>query len=251
MLFAQLTFKEIESLPKDTLFSISISPMEAHGPHLPISTDFEISKKIEEEAIKILKAKGIECYSLPSLPIGVCKYLEDFAGTISIPWKTLYKIILGILKSLAKYNFKYLIISTFHMDLWHLKAIHKAMMKAKKYGMIACEPLSYLYFSKKIYMDGEIHADVKETSLALYLFPEMVKDYKIKDYKIKMGLMDYFKKFKNIAKDGYIGSPSKATVEFGEKLFNRYVNFFVEAAMNLKKGITVELPLKIKTLLRI
>lgn len=251
MLFAQLTFKEIEKLPKDTLFSISISPMEAHGPHLPVSTDFEISKKIEGEAIKILRAKGIECYSLPSLPIGVCKYLESFAGTISIPWKALYKVTLGILKSLAKHGFQYLVISTFHMDLWHLKAIHKAMRKAKKYGMVACEPLSYLYFSKEIYMDGEIHADIKETSLALYLFPEMVKDYRIKDYKMKMGLIDYFKKFKSIAKNGYIGSPSKANIEFGEKLFGRCVNFFVESAINLKKGITIELPLEIKALLRI
>ena len=87
MNISELSWKEIEALPKDIMFFISIGPMEAHGPHLPVSTDLKIAQKIEERTISLLEKENISCISLPSLPIGTCKYLEGFPGTISLKWK--------------------------------------------------------------------------------------------------------------------------------------------------------------------
>ncbi len=253
MNYANLSWKEIESLPKDTLFFLTIGPMEAHGPHLPLSTDFLIAKKVEEKVIKILEERNEKCFSLPSLPIGTCKYLKDFPGTISISWKILYKMLVNIFKELSKNDFKYVIICNFHMDFFHLKAIHKAIKKARKFGLIACEPISIYYFKGELFekMEGEIHADIKETSLALYLFPEKVKDYKIKDFKIKIGLFNALKNFKEIASEAYIGSPSKASPEYGKKLFEKIVSKCLEAINILRDGKKLEMPFKLKILLEI
>ena len=249
-----LTWKEMEALPKDVIFLMTISPMEAHGPHLPLATDFKIARKIEEEIKKLLQEKKIECISLPPLPLGVCRYLENFPGTLSIRWKVLYNLLLDIFKSLATYEFKYFLIINFHMDLMHVKAIHKAIKRAKKYGVIACEPLSAYYFRKELFedIDGEVHADMKETSLALHLFPEEVKNHKIEDFKVKFNLLNSFKKFKELgAKEGYVGSPSKETKEYGEKMYKEIIEKCLQAAIMLKEGKVVDLPEKMKILLRI
>ncbi len=254
MEMGQLTWKDVESLPKNTIFFLTIGPMEAHGPHLPISTDFLIAKEVEKRVMEILKNKEINCIALPSLPIGVCKYLKNFAGTFSVEWKSLYKILLKILEQLSEHDFKYVIICNFHMDPLHIKAIHKAIKKAENFGIVACEPLSIYYYRGELFekLEGEIHADVKETSLALYLFPEMVKNYKIKEFIIKVGLLDALKNFKELgAIDAYIGSPAKSNAEYGEKLFKKLVEKCLEAIYMLLEGKKPELPKKLKILLRI
>lgn len=254
MEISKLSWKEIKNLPQDTIFLLTVSPMEAHGPHLPISTDFIISKKLEEKTIEELKRRNIPCISLPSLPLGVCKYVDDFPGTISISWKNLYKLLLDIFISFAQHNFKYFLICNFHMDPWHIKAIHKAIKKGKKYGIVACEPISVAYFKGKLFekMEGEVHADLKETSIALYLFPELVKNYKIEPVKIKIGLLKSVKKFREIgAEEAYIGSPSEANADFGKEIFEKMVETCVNASLALKENKVEELPIKLKILLRI
>jgi len=254
MEISKLTWKEIENLPKDTVFFISISPLEAHGPHLPVSTDLEISKRIEKATIESVEKHGIKCVSLPSLNAGVCKHLQGFPGTLSLRWKIVYEMLLDIFYSFAEYGFKYFVIISFHMDLFHLKALHKAIKKARKRGIKACEPISAYYFRKELFErnDGEIHADVNETSLALYLFPEMVGNYDIKDFKIKFNLINSLKNFREIgADDAYIGSPRNATAEYGEKLFNKIVEKCTQSTLFLREGKITELPKKIKVLLGI
>lgn len=253
MEISKLTWKEIENLPKDTIFFLSVSPLEAHGPHLPVSTDIEISRRIEKATIEHVEKHGIKCISLPPLNAGVCRYLDDFPGTVSVNWKILYKMLLSIFDSFSRYGFKYFVIITFHMDLFHLKAIHKAIKKVKK-EIIACEPISAYYFRNELFEknDGEIHADVNETSLALYLFPEIIKNHSIKPFKIKFNLINSLKNFKEIgADDAYIGSPGNATAEYGEKLFRKIVQKCTEATLSLKEGKIMELPKKIKVLLKI
>ncbi len=251
MKIEEMSWKELDNTSRDTIIFISVSPLEAHGPHLPLSTDLLISKKVEEAVMEKMEENGIKFLSLPSLPFGVCRYARNFAGTINVSWKDLYNILMQIFLSFSKHNFKYFLIFNFHMDIFHIKAIHKAIKKARKKGIVACEPLSPAYFKGELFGkdEYEIHADLKETSLALYLFPELVKNYKVKDVKIKMNAFDFFKTFEEIgAKDAYIGSPSLAKKEYGEKIFKKMVDICFSSAMLLKEGKTVELPEKLKIL---
>ncbi|RLF51391.1 MAG: hypothetical protein DRN11_02855 [Thermoplasmata archaeon] len=248
-----MTWKEIEKLPKDTVFFITLSPLEAHGPHLPVATDFLIAKEIEEKAIEKLNKEGINAVSLLSLPIGVCHYLKDFPGTISISSKTLSNLLSDIFQSMIDFGYKNFIVCNFHMDLEHLKGIHSAIKKFKNKANI-CEPLSAYYYRGELFekLEGEVHADKKETSLALFLFPKLVKNYDIEACKIKINLLNAFKSFKEIgATMAYIGSPAEANVEYGKKLFDLMVEKIVEASKMLKEGKCIDLPLKIKLILKI
>ncbi len=254
MELAKLTWKEIENLPRNAIFFLTIGPMEAHGPHLPVSTDFEVAKRVEKEAMKLMEEENFTCVSMPPLPVGSCHSLQGFAGTISTEWKNLYALIHNSINSMVEHGFKYFVIVNFHMDMVHLRGIYKAMKDLKKRGAIIVEPLSPCYFNGILFEDikGEVHADMKETSLALYLFPEYVREYNLKDFRVKFNILNSMKKFKDLgAENAYIGSPSKASPEYGKRAFERMVKCCVEGAKGLYEGKIMELPGKIKFLLKI
>ena len=249
-----MSWKEIKKLPHDAIFFLSIGPMEAHGPHLPISTDFEIARKVREETIKMMEERGYTCISLPPLPVGSCKSLQGFPGTMSIKWKTLSNLIYDYIKSISQHGFRYFVIINFHMDIVHLKGIYKAMKRLRREGIKIVEPLSPCYFRGELFEDirGEVHADVKETSLALYLFPHMVGDYRIKDVHVNFNVFNAMKSFLEVgAEDAYIGSPSKGNKDYGEKLFKKMVECCVNSSIMLGEGKIKDLPAKIKILIKI
>ena len=128
----ELNWKQIEGLKKEkAIFFLPISPLEEHGPHLPVGTDLLISQDVAVEAIKILYKKNpaLTYVLLPAVPVGFCKFSSDFSGSISVSSKIVRDIIYEIGTSLARHGFKYLIICSFHMALGHLRGIYSGMKK--------------------------------------------------------------------------------------------------------------------------
>jgi len=229
MPFEEMNWKEIEAMDKDTILFLTIGPMEEHGPHLPVGTDFFIAKY---------------------------RMARDFVGTISIEWKLIRGILHQIFLSMSKMGFKYIIICNFHMDLHHIKAIHSAISKAK--GMVICEPISSYYFKGTLWHADdkkEVHADMKETSLALFAFPHLAKQWDaLPPVKIKMDGPDaLFKTMKEMgAKEGYVGSPSLASEKYGEEMFKKLVDIVIQTAEKMVAGDKLpDLPPKIKILLKL
>ena len=59
--FSHLNWKQIEELPREsTIFFLPISPMEEHGPHLPVGTDFLTARDTAKDAIIALEALAPE-----------------------------------------------------------------------------------------------------------------------------------------------------------------------------------------------
>ncbi len=148
---ATLSWKDISKLPRNTILYLSMGPLEAHGPHLPVATDLLIAQAIQKEAIIRLEHQNVLCAALPSIPLGSCRYLEGFPGTVSIRWKTLSTLLYDLLLSFADHGFSRAMIVNFHMDFRHLKAIHYALKRIRSKGMIASEPLSALYFRGELF----------------------------------------------------------------------------------------------------
>ncbi|RLF42091.1 MAG: hypothetical protein DRN17_08120 [Thermoplasmata archaeon] len=257
MKFEEMSWKEIEKAEKDAILFLTVGPMEEHGPHLPVGTDFLIAKHVEKEAMKALEKEGIETISLPSLPIGCCRMARDFPGSISVNWKAVRDVIYTILHSVSKMGFKYVIICNFHMDPHHIKAIHSAMDKVK--GINVCEPFSAYHYAGNLWPsieeEGEVHADMKETSIALALFPKLVKEWqKLPPVKIKMDGPDaLFKTMKEMgAEQGYVGAPSLANEEYGKKFMEKLVKICIDTSKSMIEGEQLpSLPTKIKLLLKL
>ena len=266
--FEELSWKQIDKLDRNkTIFYLPISPLEEHGPHLPIGTDLLTIKDAVTESIKILNQKksDLEYVILPAIPIGYCDFNTDFPGSISVSGSVVRDVVYSVGESLANHGFKFLIICTFHMAITHLRGINSAMKKLKsRYGMKTCEPWGPFFYKKEIEKrepklgfdtTKEVHAGFRETSLMKYQYPYLV-DESYKDlqsiYRDTSSPRVLGKKFKELGlKDGYIGSPAKADADYGRWLFTEIVNVYVNSTINLYEGKKQqELPLFIKTAMK-
>jgi len=266
--FEELSWKQIGQLDKNkTIFFLPISPMEEHGPHLPVGTDYLTSRDAVTEAIKTLNAKKPELtyVLLPAIPLGYCEFNTDFPGSMSVSGKTVRSIIYGIGSSLGRHGFKYLVICTYHMAIVHIKGIYSAMKKLEsKYNMRVCEPWSPYFHSNemqkrepKLGFDTtkEVHAGFRETSLMKYQYPYLVDEsYKNLQsiYRDMNSPRVIGKSFKQLGlKDGYIGSPAKADADYGRWFFGETVNVFIRSTIDLYEGKKLpELPKHVKTAMR-
>jgi len=266
--FEELNWKQIETLDKkNTVLFLPISPMEEHGPHLPVGTDLITIRDVTTEAIKTLKTKkpDLKCILLPAVPIGFCEFNTDFPGTISSSGKVVKDIVYSFGSSLAEHGFKYLVICTFHMSIVHLKGIYSAMKQLEsKYKMKTCEPWGPYFHANiieknepKLGFDTtrELHAGFRETSLMKYQYPYLLDEsYKNLQsiYRDLNSPRVLGKKFKQLGlKDGYVGSPARADVDYGRWFFNETVNVFVNATIDLFEGKKPpELPGRIKTAMK-
>jgi creatinine amidohydrolase len=249
----ELSWKQIDELDKNkTILFIPISPLEEHGPHLPVGTDFLTARDAAIETIKTLIKKKPEFnYVLfPAIPIGYTKATSCFPGTVSTQVKVVKTIVHDVCSSLAQFGFKYFVICTFHMDLGHLKGIYTGISKAiKKHNIKISEPWGPYFYNKevekrepKVGFDTkkEVHAGFRETSLMKYQYPYLVDEsYK----KLQSIYRDPYsprclgKTFKDIGiKEGYIGSPARADSNYGRWYFQETVNAYLEGAINLIEG---------------
>ncbi|RLF28646.1 MAG: hypothetical protein DRN05_03560 [Thermoplasmata archaeon] len=264
----ELSWKKIDSLSREkTIFFLPISPMEEHGPHLPVGTDFLTAKDTAKEAIKILNKKkpDLTYILMPAIPLGYSKVGSDFPGTISADIKTIKNIVYSTVSSLAKHGFKYFLVCTYHMEPGHLKGIYLGMKKAsRKYDIKIYEPSGPYFYNKEVEKrepklgfdtQKELHGGFRETSLMKYQYPYLVDE----NYKELQSIyIDLYsprvigKTFKQLGiKDGYIGSPARADSDYGRWFFQETVNLYVRSAIDLYEGKKLpELPRPIKLLIK-
>lgn len=182
--------------PEKTLVAVTMSPMEAHGPHLPIGQDWmEAQALLESVAKKIVAEKqGWSVLLLPPVPVA-----EDslpHTGSISMPPHVVADVAYYMLKPFATAGFKRLAISSFHGGPRHMTALECAADKlTKKHNaqtvslfsavVARMEEGNVFYDAVKDIPDNLItmdqiskdwHAGFVETSMALHLWPELVED---------------------------------------------------------------------------
>jgi creatinine amidohydrolase len=265
MEFEKMSWKQIDNLDrKKTVFFLPISPLEEHGPHLPVGTDLLTAKDTAIEAMKIIQQNhdDISCVILPSIPVGYCKFNTDFPGTISVSSRVVKDIVYGYGSSLARHGFSNMIICTYHMAFGHLKGIYAAMEKLRrKYHMNICEPWSPVFHTTNIQdkepklgfdTSKDIHAGFRETSLIKYQYPYLLDPNYVSLQSIYRDVNSpkfVGKTFKQIGlTEGYIGSPAKADADYGRWFFNFTVETYVSATEALLDGKTLpDLPKKVRS----
>ena len=264
----ELSWKQINLLDrKKTIFFIPFSPLEEHGPHLPVGTDLLTARDAAKEAMRLVKKKKPELTLVlfPSIPLGYSKMATDFPGTISTQIKVLKAIVTDVCSSLARFGFNYFVICTFHMDLGHLKGIYSGMKKVmKNHNVKIIEPWGPYFYNKEVEKrepqvgfdtKKEVHACFRETSLMNYQYPYLVDPcYK----ELQSIYRDLYsprvigKTFKDIGiNEGYVGSPARADSDYGRWYFQQIVKTYTQATLDLFEGRKLpELPKKTQMLMK-
>jgi len=264
----ELNWKQLDSLDRSkTIVFVPISPLEEHGPHLPIGTDLMTARDAAKEAIRAINKKNPELTSVlfPVIPLGYSKIATDFPGTIATQIKAVKTIVFDVCSSLAKFEFKYFVLCTFHMDLGHLKALHAGMDRAMKlYPIQIIEPWGPYFYRKEVEKREpqvgfdtrkEVHACFRETSLMNYQYPYLVDPcYKNLQsiYRDLYSPRVLGKTFKEIGiTEGYVGSPARADTDYGRWYFQQIVETYTQATLDMIAGKTPpELPVQTQLLMR-
>jgi len=224
---AEMAWTEVDQAMKDRPVALlPVGATEAHGPHLPVSTDTLIATEMARRGAAKLKARGIPSLILPPVGFTVADFGVEFAGTISLPPETATALLRDVCVAAAK-RFRAVAIVNLHLEPAHLDSLKKAVEEAKKAGANVC----FTDLTKKRWADkmGEAflagdHAGAWETSLVMAAAPEKVRDHERRNLPPMDGLLPALKKgaktFKEAGgEDAYFGDPTAATAEDGETYY--------------------------------
>lgn len=263
----KMTWEDIKNLDKSkSVVFAALSPIEEHGPHLPLGTDYISAVDLLEEVVNELEKQNNKYNYIvhPPFPIGYNECIMNFPGTISFREKTIENVIVDFGESVARCGFNKMVIINHHLDLGHIKSIENAKaILYEKYSLKVLENASRIIYAENkkcnedtiydnIDMEKEIHADFRETSFMLFKHKDLVKAC-YKDLEpVYMNVEQFVKNGGRYWDDygikaGYIGSPAKASSEHGRTQFESMIKTSTDLIKKfIKSGYIPELSQGIK-----
>jgi creatinine amidohydrolase/Fe(II)-dependent formamide hydrolase-like protein len=191
MELAELSSPEIDSLDRDkTLFVMALSPLEVHGPHLPLGTDVWLAEEVRDRALAKIGERHpeLDFVLLPSYYMGS----NTIPGSVEVDSRAINLVLRANATFLADRGFRYLLLTDNHGGPRHQIATAKAVQRlyAKRDFHIVAPFLSF--FRRMVELDPRLlshlgagrgacgddedsHAGLNETSLMLKAFPEKVR----------------------------------------------------------------------------
>lgn len=237
------TWKEAgESIARGVVMILPVGSTEAHGPHLPLSTDVIISEEMSKRAASKLNARGIEALVLPPIAYSVTDFSADFAGTISIKKETAVALIHDICVSLYEQGARLIAIANSHLEPEHVASINKAieMVKQETGRAVAFPDKRRRRWAETLteeFRRGDCHAGSYETSLVIAARPELVREEIRQSLeRVPISIAEKIKEgatsFKEAGgTEAYFGDPRSASREEGEAMYKALSDMIVTAVM--------------------
>ena len=237
---ADLTYPEAEKALRGSTCLLPVGAVEAHGPHLPLSTDTVLSEEVARRAGEKLKEWKPTAVILPALSVTPAKFAAAFGGTIGLSEGTAVAYVCEIARALEKHGALKLVLISAHVDPANLKALHAAedAMKPAKIKVIFPDITQKPWVERlpEEFKRGGAHAGNFETSMMMAAKPKAVRESE------RIGLtkveVDLGAKIKGGAKNfeecggdfAYFGDPAGASKEEGERCLDLLRDIVVEAA---------------------
>jgi len=203
--------------------------VEAHGPHLPLSTDL-----LQAEHICAAVAERISGLVAPPLPYGVCRTFRNFPGTISLAPGTLGAVVREIVAEYIRHGGRKFALITGHAESGQMEAMREAVLPLVNADpalvILTIGPYDFLDPIRReadlVGKDG--HAGSIETSQML-----VVAEHLVRMDRIPSVTRPHLSRFRILAHPetefptGVRGDTSKVSRELGEKAMNQIVTDIV------------------------
>jgi creatinine amidohydrolase len=161
-----------EYLKTSDMVIIPLGSTEQHGPHMPLGTDFYEAVGMS----KMISAKtGVVV--APILLSGYSVYHSGFAGSLSLKPETMEQVLFETAEMLMKYGFRRFMFFNYHggNHIVESKVIHRINHTTEASAVAIGAGASFQTYSDDIPGVYDTHAGINETSIMLYLKPELVK----------------------------------------------------------------------------
>ena len=264
LVLQEMTWTDVRDyLKSNDMVIIPLGSTEQHGPHMPLGTDYYeatgMSKMISERTGVVVA---------PVLFSGYSEYHSGFAGSLSLKPETMEQVLFETVQWLIKYGFRRIMFFNYHGGnrIVESDVIHRINHTTEAIAVAIGAGASFQTGGERVEgVDFDEHAGINETSMMLYLKPELVDMSRAEKPKLNftplMGkLMMLSQKYRELgvvlgtllavpveAKKGgasheissngiwSTGDPKRATRERGERAVRRMVDRAVKFIQVWKK----------------
>jgi creatinine amidohydrolase len=181
-----------------TMVVLTVSPLEVHGPHLPVGVDAFAARHFAEAIAERVVASrpGWSAVLVPTLHLG--SFTFDTVGTIRVRQRVVRDALVDYGDALARSGFRYILIANGHAGPGHLTALDEAAaIVSRRHGVTMASLSGHLAweFLRGRYVDAieaelgrpltaaereafadDAHGGWWETSLMLLLRPDLVDE---------------------------------------------------------------------------
>ena len=215
---------------KDESFDLAVLPWgatEAHNYHLPYATDNFQAAAIVQESAKIAWERGSKLIVLPTIPFGVNTGQKDIYLDMNLNPSTQLAILRDLITVLNAQGIHKLLIFNGHGGNNFKPLVRELGLEFPNMFISFCFFPQTLDKSQYFDEEGD-HADEMETSLMLYLRPDLVLSKEhwgsgvAKKFKMKAlneGWAWAERQWSKVSEDTGVGNPEYASAEKGQRFF--------------------------------
>jgi len=171
LVLQEMTWTDVRDyLKAGDMVIIPLGATEQHGPHLPLGTDYYEALGMS----KLISARtGVVV--APVLWAGYSVYHSGFAGTLSLKPETMEQVLFETVEMLMKYGFRRFLFFNYHggNNIVQEKIIHRVNHTTEAIAVAIGHGSALQKEDEGEFFDW--HAGVEETSIMLYIYPELVK----------------------------------------------------------------------------
>ena len=188
---AECTWVEARALARDrrAVVLLPLGAVEEHGPHLPLLVDWLGAEELARRLVPHLARAGWRPVLVPALPYGASPLAASWPGTVSLSEATLARLIVEIVRGLARHGFRRFVFTNYQADPAQLRAIataRRALARSRVQVLVAgfspdageqalmlAPRLLRLMRSPR--PDREWHSGEMETAMVLDARPDLVR----------------------------------------------------------------------------
>ena len=240
-----------------TLVVLTASPLEEHGPHLPLGVDaFTARHFAREVAARLVAARpGWSAVLAPTLYLG--SFTLDGVGTVNVRQRVVRDALVDYGRSLARARFRYILVANGHAGPTHLAALDEAAaIVSRETGVMMASLSGHLFWDfrsgrfldrvehalgraltaeERLAFADDAHGGWWETSMMLMLRPDLVdgayRDLPPATYSLPNRFVPNYP-LRN-GGQGYVGHPAMADPAFARAT----TEVLVTTALELLDGL--------------
>ena len=225
---------------RDAVVILPISPLEEHGPHLPLGTDAIHAEYFAGMSAEIIAEREPETPVIVAPTLAIGTHVYRFMGSIFIRQRVVRDLVIDYGHSLAAIGIRRFLVVSAHGGPGHLVALDEAATVLTRHHRIRTVNLTSTIIYR--FLTGEFvsrieaasgrqfaveernalamdyHAGWWETAMMLWLRPELVdQQYReLPDALVPRWRLRPKSPIKPPAGQGYLGAPARADQEFAE-----------------------------------
>jgi len=238
MQWERVTSRELYEMIREEVCIIPIGSLEKHGEHLPLGNDALIAHKVA-----LMAAEEEPAVVLPPIYFTYTKEMKNLTGAISLETDVLLSFLENLCDEVARNGFRKIILLNFHGGNSNILRVflQHVVDKGKEYAVY----LPPIFLAPEVVREVKEtpetgHAGEIETSISLYLFPELCKMDKVpkefssskRDYDVSPAStsIDWYAAYPN----AYVGDAKPASAEKGKRIVEAHVEKLIDLIRRIK-----------------